>query len=116
MVKRKKDNYGVYACIDENGDYQYIGSTNLPLDQLEHNHRNARSLDYTMSDFRIALEDCDGWKFIWMLEPRNTLKEIIEIEEGALIRALHPKLNKKNLWGQYPYKASIDNQRYLPLT
>ena len=108
--KRSEVNlYGVYQ-VKRGETIVYIGSTTLPLSELENNHRRYKLYNYTESDFRKSLERDDV--FSWALERRKTTRQMIEIEESALIRYLKPTYNKANAWGQYPWKASIANERY----
>jgi len=101
--------YGIYKVINKNNSIVYIGSTSLSLDQLEKNHRNARSLGYTMTSFRSTLEDQgDNWRFKWAEKPRNISREHAEIIEGALIRAYNPVYNKS----RYPYERSVHEGRF----
>lgn len=105
-------NRGVYGCYDEEHDLMYIGSTELPLSELEYNHRNFRQRKYKKSDFRGALEQKgQGWKFVWVQQPQPCPKPKIEIEEGALIRAFKPKYNRD----MDPYASSVRYGRYDPI-
>lgn len=103
------DRYGVYQ-VKRGETIVYIGSTTLPLSELENNHRRYKLYGYTESDFRKNLQRDDT--FEWALERRKTSRQMIEIEESALIRYVKPLYNKNNQWGQFPWKASITNGRY----
>lgn len=103
------DRYGVYQ-VKRGEAIVYIGSTTLPLSELENNHRRYKLYGYTESEFRKNLQRDDT--FEWALERRETSRQMIEIEESALIRYFKPLYNKANQWGQYPWKASIHNERY----
>ena len=104
---------GVYQVKSADGsEVLYIGSTSLQLEEVEHNHRNFRDKKYSATDFRIALEADPTMVFSWALTPRVTSVQMIEVEESALIRFTQSKYNKKGSWGQYPWKASIQNERY----
>jgi hypothetical protein len=117
-LRYEKAKYGIYKVTDEFGVIMYVGSTSVEcLDRLETNHRSARKRGYSMTKFRVELEHLNSaeWQFEWAIEPRVTIKPFIEIEEGALIRYLKPELNSTHTWGQFPYKASVDQGRYLAL-
>ena len=81
--------YGIYQ-VKKGSTIVYVGSTCLNLNELELNHR----------------------QFSWALEPRKTSRAMIEVEESALIRYHKPLYNNGGSWGQYPWKASLDNNRY----
>ena len=103
------DRYGVYQ-VKRGEAIVYIGSTTLPLSELENNHRRYKLYGYTESEFRKNLKRDDT--FEWALDRRETSRQMIEVEESALIRYFKPLYNKCNQWGQYPWKASIHNERY----
>lgn len=109
--KMEVANFGIYM-VKSGNTVIYIGSTSLPLTELENNHRRFRLYNYTESKFRKALEKSVDFKFSWALEPRQTSRQMIEIEESCLIRHYSPVYNSKNTWGQFPWKASIHNERY----
>jgi len=99
---------GIYQVKDQNGELMYIGSTALSLDRLEYNHRNAMSLNYSMTRFRRALiQTGQMWQFSWLERPRNIDRFHAEIIEGALIRVLQPRYN----YSRYPYERSVHEQR-----
>lgn len=101
--------HGVYQVLNENKDVVYIGSTGLPLDELEYNHRTWQEKSYSATKFRKALiEQGSNWTFSWALEPDNVSREYIEICEGALIRYLKPTYNVS----MKPYERSIYEGRY----
>jgi len=88
-------NHGIYGCVNENNEMMYIGSTELPLSELEYNHRNWSQKKYKGTDFRLAIaHKGQGWKFLWLQKPQPCTKVKIEIEEGAWIRSFVPKYNK----------------------
>jgi hypothetical protein len=101
--------YGVYL-VKRGETIVYVGSTTLPLSELENNHRRYKLYGYTESEFRKNLKR--SFVFEWALERRETTRQMIEIEESALIRYFKPEYNKANHWGQYPWRASIHNGRY----
>jgi hypothetical protein len=104
---------GVYQVKSADGsETLYVGSTSLQLEEVEHNHRAFREKKYSATDFRIALEADPTMVFSWALTPRTTSVQMIEVEESALIRYTQSKYNKKGTWGQYPWKASVQNERY----
>ena len=108
--------FGIYQVRDAEGKLMYIGSTSLELWELEYNHRNWITKEYSRTDFREALiVDGEDWTFSWLIAPRHTNKFTITIEEGALIRALNPKYNQKTKWGQYPVAACFNstNKQYI---
>lgn len=104
--------YGLYLWRNEIGDVMYIGSTSVwTLAKLEENHRCWQE-KYGLqghTDFREALVSVgQKWTVEWAQEPREVIKEVIEIEEGALIRFVKPKYNKD----MNPYESSIKYKRY----
>lgn len=103
--------YGIYQ-VKKGSTIVYVGSTCLNLNELELNHRHFRAKDYSETKFRVALELDPSFKFSWALEPRKTSRAMIEVEESALIRYHKPLYNNGGSWGQYPWKASLDNNRY----
>ena len=100
---------GIYACVDQNYDIMYVGSSQLSLASVEMNHRNYwRQEGWYESKFRNALADeGEDWKFIWIEKPRNISRRQCEIEEGALIRWLEPTWNKD----KYPFESSVREGR-----
>ena len=104
---------GVYQVKSADGsEVLYVGSTSLSLQEVEHNHRKFREKNYSATGFREALEADPTMEFSWALHPRVTSVQMIEIEESALIRFTESKYNNKGTWGQYPWKASVQNERY----
>lgn len=107
MTQKKLGIYQVHEV--DSGELAYIGSTELPLNRLEYNHRNAHSKGYSMTDFRVALEtNQKNFVFSWLEEPRAITREHCEIIEGALIRALDPMYNRS----RYPYERSVHEGRF----
>jgi len=86
--------YGYFSTIID--QLLYIGSSYLPIEKVEYNHRNAFTLwpDQEHTRFRSMLKD---------LDPKDgTFKRILELEcnrpvieafEGQLIRSLNPYFN-----------------------
>jgi hypothetical protein len=107
--------HGLYLWRDENGDVMYIGSTSVgTLSKLEENHRfwKQKYGQAGHSHFRENLVTIgQNWTVEWAQLPREVSVEVIEIEEGALIRFVKPKYNKD----KYPYKSSIKYNRYKEL-
>lgn len=107
--------HGLYLWRDETGEVMYIGSTSVwTLAKLEENHRSWQEKYGTQgrTDFREALVTVGkNWTVEWAQEPREISKEMIEIEEGALIRFVKPKYNRD----MYPYKSSVKYNRYKEL-
>jgi hypothetical protein len=100
---------GIYGCVDEENELMYIGSTEKTLSELEYNHRNWRKRKFKYTFFRGNLEEKgQGWKFVWLQEPKLYSKPLIEIEEGALIRMFTPKYNEDI----DPYESSVCYGRY----
>tara|TARA_R100000008_G_C3515119_1_gene130899 strand:- start:129 stop:530 length:402 start_codon:yes stop_codon:yes gene_type:complete len=113
--------FGIYQVHNEHGELMYIGSTEKTLSKVEYNHREethfwnpkTKKKDIPIGNidpgsFRYELrEQGQYWIFSWLQEPRKTTNFTILIEEGACIRALNPKLNKKTEWGQYPLKPRL---------
>lgn len=100
---------GIYGCYSEDGALMYIGSSGISIQRLENNHRNYYKYpDGYESSFRKALAtEGANWRFVWLQEPRDISKTQLEIEEGALIRYLHPAYNKD----RYPYESSVRYNR-----
>lgn len=111
-LKRK---HGLYLWRNEAGEEMYIGSTSVwTLAKLEENHRcwQEKYGNQGRTDFREALVTIgQNWTVEWAQPPREVSKEIIEIEEGALIRYVRPKYNKD----MHPYNSSIKYNRYEEL-
>jgi hypothetical protein len=77
-------------------DILYIGSTNCKIENLENNHRNARSKKYDMTTFRSMLEEkhTNSGVFEWLVAPSlRTQREVEELERD-LIRKHLPIYNK----------------------
>lgn len=76
----------------------YVGSSYLPLDKLEENHRQARSKKYSMTLFRSRLEECyssNKGNFRWLVTPAlRTEKQILELEK-KLINKHMPEYNQE---------------------
>ena len=97
----------VYLVVDDKLNFMYIGSTTLPIKELEFNHRNFRMKRYTKTRFRAALESKgSSWDFSAISEMRCT-KETLEYYEGLAIRAAEPQYNVDD----YPYEQSIERKR-----
>jgi hypothetical protein len=101
----------VYGFFDRNDTLVYIGSSYLPIEKVEYNHRNAfiRWPDEDHTRFRIMLRDQnhDYGMFKRLLELECT-RPVIEAFEGQLIRALTPFYNddmdpvaSSNKYGRY---------------
>ena len=74
----------------------YIGSSYLPIEKVEYNHRNAFTLwpDEEHTRFRTMLKDLgpDRGTFKRLLELECT-RPVIEAFEGQLIRSMNPYFN-----------------------
>jgi hypothetical protein len=90
----------------------YIGSTHLKLEDLENNHRDARSKDYSMTVFRTKLEEKhtthNKGKFRWLVKPFECNQAAIEDFEGRLIRKHLPEYNQD----YFPEVSSLKYGRY----
>lgn len=90
----------------------YVGSTHLKLEDLENNHRNARSKNYSMTLFRTKLEDKHSGsnigKFRWLVKPHKCSQMAIEELEGRLIRKHLPEYNQD----YFPEQSSKEYGRY----
>ena len=103
---------GIYGCCNQYNELVYIGSTELPLPELEYNHRHWRERKFKYTFFRGSLEEKgQGWKFVWLQEPRLCSKVRIEIEEGTLIRFFAPKYNED----MDPHESSVKYGRCKPI-
>lgn len=74
----------------------YIGSTNCKIENLESNHRDARSKKFDMTNFRLMLEEkhSNRGEFEWLVSPSlRTQREVEELERD-LIRKHLPIYNK----------------------
>jgi len=84
--------YGYFNILDK---VVYIGSSYLPIDKVEYNHRNAHTLwpDEEHTRFRNELrESAHEGTFKRLIELECT-RPVIEAFEGQLIRALNPFYN-----------------------
>ncbi len=104
------NDHGIYYWKDLEGQIVYIGSTGLPLERVEYNHRNARQLwpNESLSRFRRQLEDNPLWTIDWLVKrfPCETRK--IELAEQVAIQRFRPLCNKDLT----PYQTSIWRGRY----
>jgi hypothetical protein len=99
---------GVYGVFD-GPTLQYVGSTSARLENLERNHREWRSKNYSPTKFRKALEtDGESWTFVWLVQPKQRIAIEVETLEQLLINTLNPVLNQdKN-----PVESSKKYGRY----
>lgn len=91
-------------------DILYVGSTSVGIKRLEENHRQARSKDYSMTKFRVALEEShtESGVFEWLVKPDlRTLQEVEELERD-LIKKYLPKYNLD----YDPVASSLKHKRY----
>ncbi len=78
----------------------YIGSSTLGLEKVEHNHRNAGRLlhygePYTITEFRsLFVEEYDRGYFKWLISPfKCTEAKILKMEQD-LIQKHYPVMNQ----------------------
>lgn len=101
----------VYGFFNSDDQILYIGSSFLPLEKLEYNHRNALKLwpNEEHTRFRKALSKLDqnSGEFRRLIEMKCT-RPVIEALEGQLIRAFNTPLNddkdpvrSSKLYGRY---------------
>lgn len=92
----KKQTRIVYGFFNNNDELVYIGSSYLPVDRVEYNHRNAFNLwpNEEHTRFRKGLKEhwTDKGTFKRLIELECT-RPVIESFEGQLIRALNPFFN-----------------------
>lgn len=72
-------------------DILYVGSTSVGIKRLEENHRGAREKDYSMTKFRLALEENhkESGSFEWLVKPDlRTLREVEELERDLIKKYL----------------------------
>jgi hypothetical protein len=73
----------------------YIGSTMCGLDNLEKNHRGARDKNYSMTKFRLGLEnELSEGKFSWLVTKDDRTQREVEELERDLINKYMPEYNK----------------------
>jgi hypothetical protein len=86
----------VYGFFDSDDQILYIGSSFLPLEKLEYNHRNALKLwpNEEHTRFRKALNEIyhNCGKFKRLVELKCS-RPVIESFEGQLIRAFNTSYN-----------------------
>lgn len=107
-MKIEEGNFGIYGCwkIDM---LMYVGSSVLPLHELEYNHRHWKEKNLKSTDFRSTLSVIgQDWKFGWIQEPFHRNRRDAEIEEGKVIRSLQPVFNTDT----DPYETSVSYRRY----
>lgn len=101
---------GVYSVWDGE-QCVYVGSTSLPLQFLEQNHRQWQRKGYSGTKFRKALTEQranEAWLFKWVVPRRKNLTQTyIEIQEEGFIQWLRPKYNVDLT----PYESSIRYER-----
>ena len=99
--------YGVFF----NNILIYLGSTHLPMNKLEYNHRNWKEKNYSETKFRKNLTDNEKYSNVEFREIAHyencTLRQI-ETLEGKLIRAFKPEFNVD----MDPVASSIAYGRY----
>lgn len=97
----------VYGFFNSEDQVLYIGSSFLPLEKLEYNHRNALELwpNEEHTRFRKALNELahDCGTFRRLVEMKCT-RPVIEALEGQLIRAFNPIYND--------YKDPVASSKY----
>ena len=100
---------GVYGYFDESGILQYVGSSYLPMQNLDYNHRNYVSKNYGWTRFRGQVSTVgQKWTVRWLIEPTISTQPEIELKEEAAIELLSPLLNDD----KKPYNRSIKEERY----
>jgi len=102
---------GIYEVKNENNELMYIGSSGIPIDRIEFNHRNyQRYSNGKKTLFRETLGNMgENWMFEWRVEPHNCSTKEIETLEGIEIRKTKPKYNKD----MDPVASSIRFGRYV---
>ena len=99
--------YGVFL----NNNLIYIGSTHLPMNILEYNHRNWKEKNYSETKFRKNLTDNEKYinaEFRELAQYDKCTLRQIETLEGKLIRAFKPEFNVD----MDPVASSIAYGRY----
>jgi hypothetical protein len=83
----------IYLAYDEVTDDTYIGSSGLPIERLEYNHRNWMSKGYDATNFRqyLSLHN-DNVKFV-VAEEIVCTRAVAELIEQEWITLHSPSLN-----------------------
>lgn len=93
MNYNKKQTYIIYVVYDEEEDPVYVGSSGLPINLLEYNHRHYKEKGYSETKFRKALAH-RGQNWTFRVERKQLCtREQIEELEGEVIKRAHPKYN-----------------------
>ena len=84
--------YGYFNILDK---VVYVGSSFLPIEKVEYNHRNAHTLwpNEEHTRFRNTLRESEHQGMFKRLLELECTRPVIESFEGQLIRALDPFYN-----------------------